>query len=332
VTRSAGLRLAAVLLCGLWAFAPADAAPATLRMTEAEAGLAQRALDRGKLIYAYDRAAWHGTDDLREKLPDFPDRVGGWIVDGPAEAPRLIFYDKDEADPRIVYEAGFSGSRLVSSRVLEVGDDRSLSPARKAMIAARRAAIDSVAAAKSGFCNEGSPNTVVLPPAVPGGPTLVYVMTPQRVIKAIPMGGHYLVEVAADGRAGKPRPFTKGCLELAFENEAGEKPAALFVTHLLDPVPTEIHVFSSLAAALPIIVVTRKGKRAWVADGQRILLVPSKRSRVSRTSSRLDAADPPGAAVPDEGAEGGAALQLRLEDGSEPGLEPAALRVEQVDP
>lgn len=249
-------------------------------MTEAEAGLAQRALDRGKLIYAYDRAAWHGTDDLREKLPDFPDRVGGWIVDGPADAPRLIFYDKDEADPHIVYAADFSGTRLVSSRILEAGDDRSLSPARKAMIAARRAAIDAVVEANSGFCGKVSPNTVVLPPAALGGPTLVYVLTPQRVPKAIPMGGHYLVEVAAGGRAGTPRPFTKGCLELAFENEAGEKPAALFVTHLLDPVPTEIHVFSSLAAGLPIAVVTRQGKRAWVTDGRRILLVPSKRSRV----------------------------------------------------
>lgn len=258
----------------------AQAAPAPPHMEEAEARLVQRAADRGALIYAYDRAAWHGTDDLRAKLPDFQDRVGGWIVDGPAEAPHLIFYDKDEADPGIVYEAEFNGTRLVSSRLLEAGEDRSLNPARKAMVAARRAAIAAVVEARSGFCGKASPNTVVLPPAVPGGPTLVYVLSPQSVRKAVPMGGHYLVEVAADGRAGKPRPFTRTCLEVAFEDESGERPAALFVTHLLDPVPTEIHVFSALAAGLPLYVSTRKGKRlrVWETTGRRIDLVSDERA------------------------------------------------------
>ena len=30
----------------------------------------QTALNRGALLYVYDQAAWHGTDDLRDKFPE----------------------------------------------------------------------------------------------------------------------------------------------------------------------------------------------------------------------------------------------------------------------
>ena len=43
---------------------------------------------------------------------------------------------------------------------------------------------------------------------------------------------------------------------------------ALFVSHLLDPVPTEIHVFWSLWAAKPIAVRTQDNKIWMVADGK----------------------------------------------------------------
>ena len=268
--------LAAMLLC----LAPADAAPRA-RINADEEALLQRAVDRGTLIYVYDRVAWHSTDDLKAKLPDFARKVGGWIVDGPAEAPQLVFYDQDKDDPRIVYLADFKGTQLVSSRILTEADDRSLSPGRKAMIAARRAALDAIVAAKAMFCSKAMPNTVILPPASAAGPTLVYILTPQSTLESIPLGGHYLVQVSTDGKAGKPRAFTKSCLEMPFETKGDERPAALMVTHLLDPVPTELHVFSSLAARLPIYVSTQSGKRnrLWETAGSRIHLVSDKPSR-----------------------------------------------------
>lgn len=275
---SKAVALAAMMLGA--ALAPAIAqSPPKDRMSEAEATLVQQALNRGTLIYAYDQAAWHGTDDLRIKLPDFPSKVGGWIVDGPANAPRIIFFDKDEDDPRIVYVADFKGTELVSGRLLAEGDDRSLTPGRRAMVAARQAAIGSIVRAKSKFCGKASPNTVILPPAAPGGPTLVYFFTPQATLDSIPLGGHHLVEVSADGKAGKPRPFTKTCMEMPLKGADGKRPSALMVTHLLDPVPTEVHVFSSLAAGLPIYVGTAKRNRIWAVEGPRIRLVDQKASR-----------------------------------------------------
>lgn len=266
-------RLAVIGFLALTAASPLAAAPSRAEMSESEASAVQLAAGRGALIYAYDRAAWRGTDDLRAKLPDFPSKVGGWIVDGPADSARLVFYDKDEADPHAVYVADFRGRELVSGRLLGASDDRSLSPMRKAMVAARRAAVEALIAGKGRQCKPQTFNTVVLPPAAPGGATLVYFLTPQSDSKAIPMGGHYRVEVAADGRAGEPRAFTKSCMEMPFEDGKGQRPEALFLTHLLDRTPTEIHVFSSLAIGIPILVATTQGNRMWAVDGSRIRLI-----------------------------------------------------------
>lgn len=259
--------IVAVLLA---AFAPARAAEPSV--TASEEAAVRLAVDRGALIYAYDKAAWHGSDDLAARLPGAPGKIGGWIVDGPADAPRLVFFDRDQADPKAVYVADFEGTRLVSSRVLGDGDDRALSAARKAMIAARRAASAALVKSKARLCKDSPFNTVVLPPAAPGGSTLVYFLTPQTDLKSIPMGGHYRVEVTAEGKAGKPRPFTNSCMEMPLERE-GERPEALMLTHLLDRTPTEIHVFSSLAAALPIYVSTTKNGALWAVEGRRISLV-----------------------------------------------------------
>ncbi len=225
---------------------------------------------RGALLYAYDQAAWHGTDDMVAKLPDFQNRIGGWIVDGPAEAPELVFFDKEGARP--VYVARFRDGKLVSGEVAGAGASE-LSAPRRQLIAARKSALAALAASDSKGCSEAAMNSVVLPPAAPGEPTLVYVLTPQRVMDAFPFGGHFLIPVDASGRAGRVRRFTNTCLEISLSAiPKGATMASLTVTHLLDRVPTEIHVFSSLAAHLPVTVGTRDG-RIWWVDGTAIRLV-----------------------------------------------------------
>jgi hypothetical protein len=266
------------LLAGFAAPAAASApAPAISSADQAAIGLA---VDRGALMYAYDQAAWHGTDDARAKLPDLT-VSGGWIVDGPANAPEIVFYDKDAADPHAVYVADFRDGKLVSSRVIGPSDDRTLSPARQALIAAVRAARAKLVAAGAKPCAAAPFNVVVLPPSTPGGATLVYFLTPQTKNEAVPLGGHYRIEVGPDGKVGEMRSFTHSCIDMPTRGgsaggvPAGGKLAAGFVTHLLDPVPTEIHVFSSLAARLPLFVGTTQNRRVWAVEGSRIRLVPN---------------------------------------------------------
>jgi hypothetical protein len=78
--------------------------------------------------------------------------------------------------------------------------------------------------------------------------------------------------VGADGRVVNERPFARSCLMMGGPAAAaaprGARPVGMVVTHLLDPVPTEIHVFTSLAARMPILVGA--GGRGWQVDGARI--------------------------------------------------------------
>lgn len=272
---------AALLMLAPPAFAQSASPP---QMSDADEGAVQQALNRGTLIYYYDQAAWHGTDDMLTKLDDATKAtIGGWIVDGSGASTELVFYDNDKTDPHALYVAHFDDEKLVSSEVLGPNDDRSLSPARKALIVARNAASDALANSNATRCVDKGFNTVVLPPETPVGPTLVYFLTPQTTRDSVPAGGHYRVEVAADGKAGPIRPFTKSCIELstADNSQKGEHLAGLTITHLLDPTPTEIHVFTMFATSLPLYVSTEPNGRLWLIEFQsgraRItLLDPSK--------------------------------------------------------
>jgi len=92
-------------------------------MTEAEAAATKQAAERGMLMYAYDQAAWHGIDDLRAKTDIAKLGTGGWIVDGPVQAPQLVFFDKDAAAPHALYVADFRDGRLVASHLTVPGPD-----------------------------------------------------------------------------------------------------------------------------------------------------------------------------------------------------------------
>lgn len=262
--------------------ASATAAPAQDKMTATEEATVVRALNRGAVIYAYDQAAWHGTDDMVAKVPHWQEVLGGWIVDGPIQTPEIIFFDKNEAEPHAVYVADFRDNKLVSSRVLGTGDDTTLSPERLRMIRARELAINALAASNEPRCKGKPYNTVVLPPEKPGSPILVYLLTPQTSNDSLPFGGHYLTEVSAEGKVGPFRHFAKSCAE--FPINGGDKskgePDALIITHLLDPTPTEIHVFSSLSIHKRLYVLTKK--RVWRVEGNQIYLIDSSQAEKTK--------------------------------------------------
>ena len=108
---------------------------------------------------------------------------------------------------------------------------------------------------------------------------LVYLLTPQTSNDSLPFGGHYLTEVSADGKVGPFRHFTKSCAEFPINGDDKSKgePNALIITHLLDPIPTEIHVFSSLSIHKRLYVLTKK--RVWGVEGNQIYLVDSSKAK-----------------------------------------------------
>jgi hypothetical protein len=101
-------------------------------------------------------------------------------------------------------------------------------------------------------------------------------MTPQTDA-TYPLGGHFSVEVQSDGSVGKVRRFMNSCIAMGTSDAPkGGKPVAFVITHLLDPTPTEIHVFTSLASKMPIYVSTSE-TRVWEVDGNSISAVNRKK-------------------------------------------------------
>src|SRR3954463_16460439 len=156
-----------VVAAALALVAPAKAAKKPLPVPAVSAEEQQAIRDastRGALLYAYDQAAWHGTDEMMAKLPDARSKVGGWIVDGPADAPELVFFDRDKAAPHALFFVRFERGRLVSSRTAGQAEGE-LSAGRREMIAARAAALEALRTKGFQRCTDGPMNTVVLPPA-----------------------------------------------------------------------------------------------------------------------------------------------------------------------
>lgn len=248
------------------------ACPAAAQRTIPSADLATVSA-RGMAIYDYDQAAWHTTDTMvaRHLSDAVMGAIRGWVVEPRGDVLRVTYFGLADGTPYAIYVADYGNDAVSNERVPEAGDDRALSPLGLRLAAAR------VAAATAGEallkCSDRAFNTVVLPPD-PGGIIPVYLLTPQTVNDQYPMGGHHEVDIAADGSVVAQRDFTRSCLTVGeTAAPAGGKPVAIFVTHLLDQHPTEIHVFTSLTAHQPIFVGTPDGA-LWTVAGTRITKGP----------------------------------------------------------
>jgi hypothetical protein len=77
-----------------------------------------------------------------------------------------------------------------------------------------------------------------------------------------PAGGHYRYIIGADGKLLSSRAFTKGCVNI--DAKAVPKNAAGYaVSHILDPQPTEIHVFVSYNTPVKLFVIIEGSKDLW---------------------------------------------------------------------
>jgi hypothetical protein len=231
------------------------------------------AVNRGELLYIYDQAAWHGTDDIRDHFPDLLSQADGYVLSGDQDHTELVFFDKSQS--RAVYRATFTNGKLSKSGA-PAADRAEITASEKQMIDAKTKALKAFEAAEVELCSKASPNVTALPPERPGDPIIVYLMTPQTDRNTYPFGGHFSVEVGQDGSVGKVRHFANSCIDMPLNQQPlGQQPAAFAITHLLDPTPTEIHVFTSLASHMPIYVMTSPQDRIWAVEGNRIRSVES---------------------------------------------------------
>ena len=244
------------------------AAPVAAQTAEERAQL-DWVLERGRLLFAIDRAAWVSTDDLRERLPaPVLGTVRGWTVERDGRAYVATYY-AGEGDARVaVYRSRVERNRVVSRDVFEEGERPSLTPLQRRLADARGA----IARMGERPCANAPFNAAIIPPETPDGPLDVYALTPQTEANIYPFGGHFRATLSADGTLSAQRGFMRSCFAApAPPRTGGARPVGMFITHLLDPLPTEIHVFMSIWIGLPVFVGT--GERMWSVDGERIRLM-----------------------------------------------------------
>ncbi|MEO9763275.1 MAG: hypothetical protein ABJF49_06130 [Marinomonas sp.] len=227
----------------------------------------QHALHRGQALYNYDRAAWLATDAMLEAIKDpAGEGLRGWIVEEEETSWRVTFYKGEGGGYAGVFEGIFDGQKLTSSG--RVPSDRAPFDAKQTALVKARDAVKDVELQR---CSSQPFNLVIMPTGKADGGLFVYYLVPQSKADAVHLGGHYRFEVR-DGEQVDMRKFTNSCIELGgAEVEEETKPAALMISHILDRVPTEIHVFSTFALRTPIYVSTTQNKGLWaaeVSDGQ----------------------------------------------------------------
>ena len=270
--------------------APAPVRPATAaattpsgpapRLTRAQIATLDETVERGRLLVAIARAGIMATQDMLTRVSD-PNGAGisGWIAE-PAGNSMLVTFYADPADgetgpARAVYRATVLGGR-VTSREMFLGADRpALSPLPARMAAARAASEN----AELRACTDQPFNVLVVPPASATAPVDVYRISTPAARGRFPLGGHFRSTVTADGNV-ETRNFANACTSLdASPLGEGQQPAPIGVTHLLDPLPTEVHLLLAQTIGRPLLVVTGEPQRIWLVTGDRIAEVRDQASR-----------------------------------------------------
>ena len=258
--------LAAAALAALWLAQGAWADELDIPPKYAEA--VERANAIGTQIFVHDAACSRATDELfaRKALPD-DSRVRGWLTEryDAGENPGILvtFIGDAQGKPLALYRVRVpAGERPLEYQALT--PPAALDDGQVAAWKARTAATRALESHKD-LCGERY-NTVVLPAGTPGIDGIrVYMLAATTQPDLMIAGGHFLYEYTADGVTLKSeRAFTRACVDLPLkEDPAKGELKGLMLTHLLDPTPTEIHVFLSRSSGKNIYLATPDNKMMW---------------------------------------------------------------------
>lgn len=255
---------------------PAPAIPAELQPAVAAAE------QTGRLLQRLDRAAWIATDVFGEDRQASESRKSshGWITESIDTGTRVSFFDAKDPPGR-TYAVDIQSTGVVANA--RVATDTRFTDEELSLIRARQAALGQ----KFLACSPNY-NSVVYRD---GDAIRVYLMPGTSQQGVFPAGGHHLFVYDATGRTLRSqRDFTRACIDLQQSPDKpmadGSRPAGMMITHLLDPVPTEIHVFISLNSDVPLYVGTIENRYLWKVEHGRISLISDGKKRNPGTGSK----------------------------------------------
>jgi len=260
---------------------PATATPSAPPppLTREQIATLDRTVARGRLLVAIARAGLVATQDMLTRISD-PSGAGisGWIAEPAGNAMLVTFYalgEGETAAPKAVYRVNILGGR-VTSREIYLGDDRPDLTPIQARMARARAASDSDALRA---CTSQPFNVLVVPPTTSGAAIDVYRVSTQAERGRLPAGGHFRSTVASDGTV-ETHAYASTCAMLDLPPAVeGQPPRPVGLTHLADPLPTEIHMFLAQSAGRPLLVVAGEPQRLWIVTGEAIAEIRDRQQR-----------------------------------------------------
>lgn len=259
-----------------------DASESTLAIP-AELQPAVAAAERtGYLLQRLDRAAWLATDEFGNDREARKLRKSsrGWITEPIDTGTRVSFFDASDP-PNRVYAVDVQSSGVIGNA--GAATEPKFTDGQLSLIRARQAALKQPFLA----CSRDY-NTVVFRD---GDAIRVYVMPGTKQPGVFPAGGHHLFVYDATGRTlQSQRDFTRSCIDLQGAPDKpmrdGFRPVGMMITHLLDPQPTEIHVFISLNSNSPLYVDTVDNRYLWKVEKGKVSLVSDGKEDGPGTDSK----------------------------------------------
>jgi hypothetical protein len=250
----------------------AESVPQELPPQEEQAAL-HSAEAMGLSIYKHDHAAAVATDALGALgILKSDKRIRGWITQSQGEGILVTFISGDANEvPQALYRVSVSNAGEVTGPPQELKVPQALTESESHAAAAR------LFAAKYSIqpCAEHY-NTIVLPADSSASPNwVVYLIPGTQDALRIPLGGAHRLELDATAQhLLSERGFTRSCVILGDPKaDAKKRPVMLVATHLMDPVPTEIHVFWNLWSEIPLDILTTSNGTVWNISKGHISLV-----------------------------------------------------------
>jgi hypothetical protein len=214
---------------------------------------------QGDLLYAYDQSAWHVTDAALAAIPKSSmGQLRGYVVTPDDGGFRTTFYGGDTGRHFRMYTAIWTGRAIVRPELFEPAKRQSVTSGEERLIAAKTLALSNLDGLPR--CTNANLNIAAIPGSTAQDPVAVYILTPATKTNQVPMGGHHRIDVK-DGAVVSKRSFSRSCINLEkppASNKQGT-PVAMMISHLLDPVPTEIHAFAVHSAGLRMYVLIPDG-------------------------------------------------------------------------
>jgi hypothetical protein len=222
--------------------------------------------ERGRALYAYDQAAWHGTDAFFALHPDTNGLTHyvcsktptGWLVTFPK-------WNETHDKLFVVYEAAESEPGKYEARQYD--------PPREASddLVAREHALE---LALADFQHPNRPyNSAILP--APGGNLYVYLCPGQTKNTVWPIGGDVRYTISPDGKQIiEKRLLHKAILDMEYKPDAGIVGGAH--SHVLSDVPEDTDVLYVLTRRPLIPEYIGTPKRVFVVNTDGTIAITKK--------------------------------------------------------